>query len=278
MQRRRRLPAGHGRHPTASDARLGTKALPCARAVLALVLAFALFTLPLPGMARAAQSASIGAAFTPNRLGAHTTVSLGFRIVGGGGGGVPSPLTGIDFAYPANLGIATSGLGLAACAPAELEAHGPAICPANSRMGSGSALVEVPFGGELLTETARIALLAGHSPDGYFRLLVCATGESPVAARIVMPTLLQAGHLHIGVPLVPSLPGGPDVAVVQAHVTLGGDLTYYEHIHGRTLPYHPQGIVLPRRCPRGGFRFTASFAFLDGTKASAHTVAPCPRR
>jgi len=109
------------------------------------------------------------------------------------------------------------------------------------------------------------------------RLLVCATGLSPVIARVVMPSLLLAGDLKLTVPLVESLPGAPDVSVVQAHVTLGGHLTYYERRHGKTVAYHPRGVVLPRRCPRGGFRFSATFSFLDGTQAEARRTVACPR-
>jgi hypothetical protein len=230
--------------------------------------------------AHASESAKISATFKPERLGAPTTATLGFQLASVGGR-LPSPLTGIDFRYPTDLGIATSGLGLASCDPAGLEAHGPAVCPPNSVMGYGSASVEVPLGPEIVRETAKIVLVAGPSRDGHLNLLVSATGLSPVAARIVMPTLLLSGHLHIGVPLVPSLPEGPPVAVVRVQVTLGGRpggrLTYYEQAHGRTVAYHPKGIGLPRRCPSAGFEFAATFSFLDGTRTSAHTAVPCPK-
>jgi hypothetical protein len=61
------------------------------------------------------------------------------------------------------------------------------------------------------------------------------------------------------------------------HLTLGGHLTYYERVHGRTIAYHPAGIGLPRSCPRGGFPFGATFSFLDGQHASARTKVACPR-
>jgi hypothetical protein len=230
----------------------------------------------LPGTASAAQSASISTAFRPLRLGAATTVSLGFQI-SAGAGQVPSPLTGVDFHYPSNLGIATSGLGVASCAVAELEAHGPSACPPNSRMGSGSAFVEIPVGGEVRTETASIGLVAGASENGFVKLLVSATGLSPVAARIVMPSLLEAGELKLTVPLVESLPGAADVSVVRVRVTLGGNLTYYERRHGKMVPYKPRSVVLPKSCPRGGFKFSATFSFLDGTRAEARKVIACPR-
>lgn len=74
-------------------------------------------------------------------------------------------------------------------------------------------------------------------------------------------------------PLVPSLPDGPPVALVAAHVTLGGNLSYYEKRQGRTVAYRPRGIGLPRYCPKGGFRFSATFSFIDGTNAAARTSA-----
>ena len=230
----------------------------------------------LPGTAWAAQSASISTAFAPERLGAPTTLSLGFQI-GTGAGQVPSPLTGVDFHYPADLGIATSGLGVASCAVAQLEAHGPSVCPPDSLMGSGSAFVEIPVGGEVDTERGNIALVAGPSQNGYIRLLVSATGFSPVAARVVIPSLLLAGDLKLTVPLVESLPGAPDVSIVRVQVTLGGNLTYYEIRHGKSVAYHPKSVVLPKHCPRGGFRFSATFSFLDGTRARARRTVACPR-
>jgi len=253
-----------------SRARAFTPAL-----TLGVALALALCALR-PGVAWAGQSASISTVFTPLRLGAPTTVSLGFQI-SAGAGQVPSPLTGVDFHYPSNLGIATSGLGVASCPVAELEAHGPSICPPDSRMGSGSAFVEIPVGGEVLTETASIGLVAGPSENGFVKLLVSATGLSPVAARIVMPSLLLAGNLKLTVPLVESLPGAADVSVVRVHVTLGGNLTYYERRHGKMVPYRPKSVVLPKRCPRGGFKFSATFSFLDGTQAEAKRTVGCPR-
>lgn len=230
-----------------------------------------------PAAARATQSASISAGFSPKRLGAPTTLQLGFRIAGGESE-IPSPLTGVDLSYPRNLGIATSGLGTATCQQVALEEHGPAVCPGNSRMGSGTALARFRIGPEVFEEGAGIAIVAGPPQEGFVRLLISATGTSPVAARIVMSTLLVPGHLQIGVPLVPSLPEGEDVSVVRVRATLGGNLVYRERRRGRTISYRPRGISLPKRCPRGGFRFAARFSFLDGSGAVARTVVACPAR
>jgi hypothetical protein len=240
-------------------------------------LLVALGALP-PSIAIASgETARIGAQLSPERLGAPTTIALHFQV-GGGRRGVPAPLSGIDVFLPGELGFATSGLGVAPCGAAALEALGPPACPANSRMGYGTALVEIPIGPVVRQEKVQLTLFAGPSPDGYLRILIYAIGTFPVEAQIVLTSVLLPGELRISVPLVPSLPGGPDVSLVEMRAVLGGRLTYYERVHGRTAAYHPKGIGLPERCPRIGFRFAASFSFTDGSRAAASTTVPCPRK
>jgi hypothetical protein len=224
----------------------------------------------------ATQLTSISAGFSPLRLGSHTALSLGFDVWTPDGS-LPSALTGIVFHYPDDLGLGTSDLGLASCSQAKLSLDGPKACPPNSIMGRGSALAKFQVSPEISEETAEIALVAGPSQNGYLKLLISASGAYPVAARIVMSTLLLPGQLQINVPLVAGLPEGPDVAVVRVKVTIGGNLTYYERSHGKRVAYRPQGLLLPKRCPAGGFRFRASFSFLDGTHSEAQTVVKCPR-
>ncbi|HWX98132.1 MAG TPA: hypothetical protein VNZ01_14920 [Solirubrobacteraceae bacterium] len=225
--------------------------------------------------ARATPTARMSAAFTPERLGAPTTVSFAFRVHDGGG--PPAPLAGIQLSYPRGLGLATSGLGVAACTQSELEVSGPAACPPNSHMGTGSALVELRIGPTLVHETVTLTLLAGPSPDGYLHLLVYALGELPVYAAVVLTAVLLPEHLSIVVPPIPSLPEAPYVSLAQMHLTVGGHLTYYETVNGRQVPYHPAGIGVPNSCPHAGFPFAAHFSFLDGARASARTAVACPR-
>jgi hypothetical protein len=250
--------------------------LPRTRILTGLIALGVVLTLVLAGAARAAQRVAISARFTPERLGAPTAMSLGMAV-SAPGGEIPSPLRSIDLRYPASLGIATSELGTASCQRTQLEYLGPAGCPSNSLMGTGSALARFRVGPEVFHESASIGIVAGPSQNGRLQLLISATGLSPVAARIVMSSTLRSGHLSVTVPLVPSLPEGEDVAVVAVHVTLGGNLTYRERVHGRTLLYHPAGIGLPRRCPHSGFRFSGHFTFLDASSASASTTVACPR-
>lgn len=78
-------------------------------------------------------------------------------------------------------------------------------------------------------------------------------------------------------PIIPSVPGAPDVAIVSLRVTLGPQgLTYYEQAEGNTFADTPKGILLPTTCPRGGFPFAATFSFLDGSRPAAKAFVPCP--
>ncbi len=228
-------------------------------------------------------TAKLNAAFSPEHLGQGTTIIFGFTIATTTGQ-VPSPLTSLDLYYPDNLGIGTSGLGLETCSAATLEAYGPEACPSQSQMGYGKGLVEIPFGPEILSETTQTMIFMAQVHDGHLGLLFYANGHSPVAAQIVFHGLVLpaaspfGGDLATTIPLVPTLPEAPNAALVQLDSTIGPlHLTYYEHTRGKFRSYRPRGIVLPNTCPRGGFRFAASFSFEDGSHTSAHATVPCPR-
>jgi hypothetical protein len=230
----------------------------------------------VPSTGLAVPTARMSAALTPEHLGAPTRISARFRI--SWSERRPPVLTAVSLEYPHNLGFATSGLGLAACDPTLLAENGPEVCPANSYMGGGDALVEIPLGGFLHQEAVRLTLVAGPSPNGVLHVLVAAIGSFPVSAVEVLSSELLPRALQITVPPIPTLPEGPYVSLVHMHLVLGGALTYYERRRGKNVPYHPPGIGLPRTCPRGGFAFAATFSFLGGQRARAHTTVPCPRR
>jgi hypothetical protein len=252
-----------------------------ARTVL---LAAILLGLCVPAAAAGAPSATLSAAFKPERLGRRTTLSFGFQVRGAAGL-LPPALTAVSLSYPNNLGIALSGLGLSTCTAAKLEASGLPGCQADSIMGFGDATAEISIGSDVVGEPVPITILRAPDEAGHISLLFNAVGTSPLNTSAVFPgALLPApapfgGSVNIDVPLIPSLPGAPDVAIVRLQATLGpSGVTYYEQVEGRTLAYQPPGILLPDSCPRGGFPFAAQFSFLGGGHASAGTAVPCPRR
>jgi hypothetical protein len=235
-----------------------------------------------PAAASASPTAKLKVQFLPNRLGHGTSVEFGVRI-STTNGEVPSPLSELDMHYPSTLGFAVSGLGLATCSRAKLEALGATSCPANSHMGRGSVIVAIPFGPEVVEEEARVTVVRAPQ-EGRVALLFYAEGEEPVAADIAFTGLLSEGatsgseSILVNVPLVEGLPEGPDVSVVELHATFGPlGLTYLERVRGKFVAYKPRGILLPNHCPHGGFPFAADFAFLDGSRATATTRVPCPR-
>jgi hypothetical protein len=236
----------------------------------------------LPAVAQAAESARLSATLTPERLGQGTTIGFDLRIVTAGGA-IPPPLREVDLRYPQDFGIATSGLGLETCSVAMIEIAGPQACPSESVMGIGSAVAEIPVGPEIVRETAPVTIFRAPDEHGQIAMVLYANGATPVDAQIPLPSLLLpatapfGGRVHINVPLVPSLPDSPDVAVVRLTTTLGPlGITYYERERGRTVAYRPRGLQLPDSCPRGGFPFAAALSFVNGSSASARTVVPCP--
>ncbi len=236
-----------------------------------------------PAAGAVTESATLQASFSPDRLGASTTIGFGFHL-STADGLAPPPLANIDLHMPAGMNYTATTLGLAICQPEALEKHGLSGCPANSRLGSGSAFVEVPFGTSSGHEIPEIqALMGPPSSKSNIVVLFYANGQTPVFAQLVfrgelLPSSGRFGsELSTAVPAIQSVPNGPDVSIVSVQSTIGpSHLTYYKHVHGRRVPFHPIGIAVPERCPHGGFPFTASFVFQDGSTAEASTTVPCP--
>jgi hypothetical protein len=252
-----------------------------ARGVRLLALLLTFWLLSVSGVS-AAQSVDLQVALRPEHLGAGTTMDFRFEIVSPPGK-VPPPLTSVEFRYPANFGLLTSGLGLATCTTTTLEELGPEGCPAEAQMGFGSAVVEIPLGPEIVRETGNLTAWMAPPQDGHIALSFYAEGTTPILAQLIFPGVVLGaaqpfgGRLHTQIPIIPTLPEAPNAAVVRLRATIGPlNVTYYHHSGGRTLAYQPNGILLPRTCPRGGFPFEAAFSFLDGSRSSAHTRIPCP--
>jgi hypothetical protein len=232
--------------------------------------------------AQAAQIVKLQASFNPDRYGASTTIHFGFTI-SNSEGGLPSPLTHLDLRMPPGMNYITSSLGLATCQPAKLVERGLAGCPANSRLGMGSAFVEVPFGSNAGHEIPEIQALMGPPHNGNVVVLFYANGLAPVYAQIVFQGELVTGggvfgeDLSAAIPLIPSVTNGPPVSIINVKSTIGPNgLTYYKRVHGRLVGYKPQGVSVPENCPRAGYPFAADFAFLDGSITKATTHVPCP--
>jgi hypothetical protein len=237
--------------------------------------------------ATAMQVATLQASFSPDRLDTYATIFIGFHI-----SSIPSgdqlPLTNVSVSLPSEIGLATSGLGLENCVRSRLEEKGPEGCPSDSLMGRGIASAEIPFGGEVVVQSAQVDVFSARVQNGRLALMVFVDAKSPVEAELVFPATVvpalppYSEGIDTNVPLVPTVPEGTDVAVTHFQMALGTTPTgpnhfvYYRSVRGHRVAYSPRGLLLPPACPRGGFPFEADFTFADGSTATAHTTVPCP--
>jgi hypothetical protein len=198
-------------------------------------------------------------------------------------------LTNLSLLLPAEMGFATSDLGLENCRLNTLEERSAYGCPDDALMGRGTATAEIPIGGETLSESAQISVFSAPVREGRLALWVFADAHTPVSAEPVFPAAVVSAPSPYGeaidatIPLIPTLPGAPDVAVTRFQMALGATargpdhFVYYKLVRGRRVAYAPKGLLLPPVCPRGGFPFEAQFVFQDETKAIARTTVPCAR-
>ncbi len=227
---------------------------------------------------------TLHASLTPERLGHGSTLGFDLDVSEPNPRALPPALTAITLRYPANLGIATSGLGFATCQPQALQTGGYEGCPNESLMGRGTARAAIPFGPETIRENAKITIYRAPTREREIALLIYAVGMHPVATGLIFPALLQpaptpyGGQLNATIPPIAGLPGTPNAALTSLTATIGPqDIAYTEHTHGKTTPYHPKGILLPDTCPPRGFPFAARLDFENTTTpAEAHTTVPCP--
>ncbi len=257
------------------------------RSLLAFVVVLAIAAAPSPASGRAntaTTSATLHVALVPEHLGQGATIRFDFTLTGAHGT-VPPPVTTMSLLYPRGFGVLSSGLGLAPCLSAALEALGPRGCPSRSLMGFGTATGTLEVGGERVQEEALTAVFLAPFDKGDIALLFLLDAYEPLYAERIFDGSLQpasapfGGALSIVVPPIESFPGGPDVSLVRLRSTIGPlGITYYRRVHRGYVPYQPSGIVLPLRCPPRGFPFAARFILADGSRLTATTTVPCPKR
>ena len=54
------------------------------------------------------------------------------------------------------------------------------------------------------------------------------------------------------------------------------NVAYYRKVNGKRTLFHVKGIVLPKRCPHGGWPVASRFKFQDGSTVLATRSVPCP--
>jgi hypothetical protein len=216
----------------------------------------------------ATTSAAIQPSFQPYRLGARVAATLSLRF-SGGPQGVPAPLRGAVLRLPAGLRIDLAGVGV--CPVSRLRGRAATGCSPASLLGRGQALTKVHAGSQTLFEQAAIRIFRGpdHGARPSFEIL--GHGDTPLYQNTLSTAVLEpdtapyGSKLVVSVPAIPTLMGEPDASFSSLSLTLG-----------RAAGGSPGAVLLPRRCPAGGFGFAASFIYADGSTGSASARLPCP--
>src|SRR4029077_12708010 len=226
----------------------------------------------MPAQAMAETNASMHPSFLPNRLGAATAFTLAFRF-SGGEEGVPAPLSSLVVHLPAGLSIDLAGVGT--CATSRLRSKGAAGCPPGSLIGRGHAVMKVHAGSQTVPEATTISVFRGPNRGSSPTFVIFGHGDTPLDQSTISTAVLQpdsppyGSKLTISIPRIPTLMYEPDASVSSASVTVGNIK--------RPPRAHSAGIiVLPHRCPVGGFPFAAEITFADHSTTSASAQVPCP--
>jgi hypothetical protein len=246
---------------------------PHPRTPVLFALAACVWLLPASS-ADAATAVGLNASFAPNRLGADTALTLSLRF-SGGSEGVPSPLNTLALRLPAGLGVELRGP--STCSRARLRRRGAAGCPAAALLGRGRARLEVHAGSQTIPEQA--ALWAFRGPPGAggaATLEIFGVGSTPLDERTISSGVVHGDSVPFGsrltvtVPPIPTVALEPNASFDSLSLTLGSV--------GRTPRARAAGprILVPRRCPTGGFPFAVAAVFADGSRARAATAVRCP--
>lgn len=237
--------------------------------------------LAVAAVALATQTLMVNARFTPDKLGAPTNLSLTAKFISGNGS-VPSPITKFILYAPAGMGIDTRGAGI--CTAATLEQRGPSGCPADSRAGFGGGIGVLQLPTETIHAQYTLDLFFAPMESGRLKLLVYVSVVKPTGVEFVLvarqiPASKPYGlGFSVEVPPVSTFPGAADASVESAFVTVGGsNVAYFKTVHGKRKLVSLKGIIVPKRCPTGGFPTEGMVNFADGSTLTVHPTIPCPR-
>jgi hypothetical protein len=230
----------------------------------------------------AAETLTITASFSPEKLGSPTNVH-GTATIGSTTGPLPSPPAEITVEGPPGLTVNTTGVGV--CNPATLEAKGPEGCPKTSKAGFGGGVGAYEIAGQVNEEPFTLNFFRGPDEDGHIVLLSYLNAVSPISVQLVLKAQVVNEPKPYGlgftfkVPPIESVPGASNATAKSIFITLGAaNAAYFEKVGGRRKLVHIKGIVLPKTCPKGGFPYQTNFVFEDGTSNTWKGTIPCPHR
>ena len=205
-----------------------------------------------------------------DRLGAKAAFTFMVHY-SGGEFGAPSPVRRAVVQLPPGLRMNIPRL--RDCTKAHLQARGASGCPARSQIGSVHALADVHAGSELEHEQASVWAFIGPLQGANPTIEILGQGYSPLDERVVvtgvvLPDRAPYGEqLVMSIPPIPTIPLEPDASMVSCSLTVGGT---------RFKEHDLNTVIVPSRCPAGGFPFAAEFTYADGSTSNTTTTVPCP--
>lgn len=229
-------------------------------------------------------SSSLTSAFSPDRLGARGALTFSIRYAVTGlesssttepspaEGRVPSAVHKLAVHFPAGMGLDIPNL--RGCSAARLRAHGARACSAASRVGGGHALTELAGGSQIIDERITLSAFVGPLRNGQPTLAILAEGFTPLSERLVFNGEMRFDHapygeeLVIDVPPIRALPATPNASPVLFSLTLGVNR------HARSSAANT--VIIPSKCPKGGFPFAADSTYANGARGSALARTQCP--
>jgi hypothetical protein len=253
------------------------------RARVLVAVAVACVCLILAAAAWAAETLTVTAAFSPDKLGAPTNVH-GTAEIGSTTGAMPSPVVETTVMGPPGLTVDVKGVGT--CSPVKLKASlEPNVCPKDSKAGFGGGVGEYELAGERREEPFTLNFYRAPNEDGHLVLLVFLNAISPVSVQLVLTAQVVQEPKPYGlgftfkVPIIETLPGASPASAKSIFITLGApNAAYFETVKGKRKLVHVKGIVVPKKCPRGGFPYETRIAYADGTANTVKGTIPCPPR
>jgi hypothetical protein len=228
----------------------------------------------------AAETLEVTASFSPDKLGAPTNVH-GTAVIHSTTAPVPSPIIEATVMGPAGLGVDVKGVGT--CNPEKLKADGPEGCPTTSKAGFGGGIGTLELAKEVIREKFTLNFFRGPDEDGNLVLLAYLNAVSPVSVQEVFKAQVVHEPKPYGlgftfkVPLIETLPEASDASAEEIFITLGApNAAYRETIDGKRKLVHVKGIIVPKKCPKGGFPYETKLSFEDGTSNTVKGTIPCP--
>jgi hypothetical protein len=231
----------------------------------------------------AAETLTVTAGFSPDKLGVPTNVH-GSATIGTTTGALPSPIIETTVMGPAGLAVDVKGVGT--CSPAKLKAAlEPSVCPKDSKAGFGGGVGEYELAKERFKENFTLNFFRAPDEDGHLVLMAFLDAISPVSVQLVLTAQVVNEPKPYGlgftfkVPIIETLPGASPATAESIYITLGApNAAYFERIHGKRKLVHVKGIIVPKKCPKGGFPYKTQIGFADGTTDTQTGTIHCPPR